>query len=288
MKKEYESSSGADKVEAIARGEKEKRGEAEDRREEAGQELTRLEEEKRREAAAAAVRVAAAQERRAAKEEKQAAKEEKQAAKEEKRAAKEERRRRQPGFGGWLAAVVSLGVSTLVLATIVTAGAFNMRDMNAVASAGYRSSFYELTGLMDEMETDLSKLRVSSTAAGQRNLATDLLVNSSLAAGALVTVFAALIAFNSYYRFDDDELVSVIGFFVDRADYETADAIFVNNESKEIFLRYTPEGKAPVTVRFNISPARSAELLALLEKKCAFARVEFFDPPAKKQPPEKK
>ena len=43
-----------------------------------------------------------------------------------------------------------------------------------------------------------------------------------------------------------------------------------------------------MTVRFNISPARSAELLALLEKKCAFARVEFFDPPAKKQPPEKK
>lgn len=98
---------------------------------------------------------------------------------------KHRREQRTPGVGGWLAAVVSLGVSTLVLATIVTAGAFNMRDMNAVASAGYRSSFYELTGLMDEMETDLSKLRVSSTAAGQRNLATDLLVNSSLAAGAL-------------------------------------------------------------------------------------------------------
>ena len=98
---------------------------------------------------------------------------------------KHRREQRTPGVGGWLAAVVSLGVSTLVLATIVTAGAFNMRDMNAAASAGYRSSFYELTGLMDEMETDLSKLRVSSTAAGQRNLATDLLVNSSLAAGAL-------------------------------------------------------------------------------------------------------
>lgn len=124
---------------------------------------------------------------------------------------------------------------------------------------------------------------VSSLTSGNTTLAA-----VSLAAGALVTVFAALIAFNSYYRFDDDELVSVIGFFVDRADYETADAIFVNNESKEIFLRYTPEGKAPVTVRFNITPSRSAELLALLEKKCAFARVEFFDPPAKKQPPEKK
>lgn len=98
---------------------------------------------------------------------------------------KHRREQRTPGVGGWLAAVVSLGVSTLVLATVVTAGAFNMRDMNAMASSGYRSSFYELTGLMDEMETDLSKLRVSSTAAGQRNLATDLLVNSSLAAGAL-------------------------------------------------------------------------------------------------------
>ena len=50
---------------------------------------------------------------------------------------------------------------------------------------------------------------VSSLTSGNTTLAA-----VSLAAGALVTVFAALIAFNSYYRFDDDELVSVIGFFV--------------------------------------------------------------------------
>ena len=183
MKKEYESSSGADKVEAIARGEKEKRGEAEDRREEAGQELTRLEEEKRREAEAAAARVAAAQERRAAKEEKQAAKEEKQAAKEEKRAAKEERAkgRRQPGFGGWLAAVVSLSVAVLALGAIVTVGYFDLDAARTGMEGGYREAVYEFSEHVESLDADLAKARLASGNYEMQKLLSDILVESELA-----------------------------------------------------------------------------------------------------------
>ncbi len=195
MKKEYESSSGADKVEAIARGEQEKRGEAEDRREEekrreaedrreeAGQELTRLEEEKRREAEAAAARVAAAQERRAAKEEKQAAKEEKQAAKEEKRAAKEERAkgRRQPGFGGWLAAVVSLSVAVLALGAIVTVGYFDLDAARTGMEGGYREAVYEFSEHVESLDADLAKARLASGNYEMQKLLSDILVESELA-----------------------------------------------------------------------------------------------------------
>ena len=183
MKKEYESSSGADKVEAIARGEQEKRGEAEDRREEAGQGMTRLEEEKRREAAAAAARVAAAQERRAVKEEKQAAKEEKLAAKEEKRAAKEERAkgRRQPGFGGWLAAVVSLSVAVLALGAIVTVGYFDLDAARTGMEGGYREAVYEFSEHVESLDADLAKARLASGNYEMQKLLSDILVESELA-----------------------------------------------------------------------------------------------------------
>ena len=181
MKKEYESSSGADKVEAIARGEKEKRGEAEDRREEAGQGMTRLEEDKRREAEAAAARVAAAQERRAAKEEKLAAKEEKLAAKEEKRAAKEERRRRQPGFGGWLAAVVSLSVAVLALGAIVTVGYFDLDAARTGMEGGYREAVYEFSEHIESLDADLAKARLASGNYEMQKLLSDILVESELA-----------------------------------------------------------------------------------------------------------
>ena len=193
MKKEYESSSGADKVEAIARGEREKRGEAEvrgerekraeaeDRRQEAGQGMTRLEEDKRREAEAAAARVAAAQERRAAKAEKQAAKEEKQAAKEEKRAAKEEKRRRQPGFGGWLAAVVSLSVAVLALGAIVTVGYFDLDAARTGMEGEYREAVYEFSEHVESLDADLAKARLASGNYEMQKLLSDILVESELA-----------------------------------------------------------------------------------------------------------
>ncbi|MGN1235119.1 MAG: PepSY1/2 domain-containing protein [Christensenellaceae bacterium] len=93
--------------------------------------------------------------------------------------------RRTPGFGGWLAAVISLGVTTLVLTTIVTAGAMRMTDMNGAAYAGYRSSFYEFAGLLSDVENNLEKLSVSNGSGEQRRIATDLLVSGSLAEGAL-------------------------------------------------------------------------------------------------------
>ncbi len=102
-----------------------------------------------------------------------------------KREQKTERKKHAPGFGGWLAAVISLGVACLALATVVTAGSFRLSDMTLETASGYRNALYEMVSVSEEMDSNLSKLRVSSGANEQRVLVTDLLVDSELMESAL-------------------------------------------------------------------------------------------------------
>lgn len=102
-----------------------------------------------------------------------------------KREQKTERKKHAPGFGGWLAAVISLGVTCLALATVVTAGAFRMNDMATESVGGYRSTLFEMVSVSEEMDNNLSKLRVASGAEEQRRLLTDLLVDAALMENAM-------------------------------------------------------------------------------------------------------
>lgn len=107
--------------------------------------------------------------------------EDKKHRREQKTARKENRR----GFGGWLAAVISLGVATLILGTVVTAGAFRLNDMAAIGESGARSTLYELVSVSEDMDNNLSKLRISSGVDEQRKLLTSILVDSALIESAL-------------------------------------------------------------------------------------------------------
>ncbi len=115
----------------------------------------------------------------------EAARERRSSQKRHKREQNTERRKHAPGFGGWLAAVISLGVACLALATIVTAGAFNMNGMINESVSGYRSTLFEMVSVSEEMDNNLSKLRVSSGAEEQRKLLTDVLVESMLMENAI-------------------------------------------------------------------------------------------------------
>ncbi len=99
-----------------------------------------------------------------------------------------ERRRSEnhaPGFGGWLAAVISLGVVTLALGTVVTMGAVRMNQADMALSTGYRGALYELTGTISDVDGDLAKARVASGRQTQSELFTDLLVKTRLAESTL-------------------------------------------------------------------------------------------------------
>lgn len=102
-----------------------------------------------------------------------------------KREQKTERKKHAPGFGGWLAAVISLGTACLALATVVTAGAVRMNEMDTEAANGYRSTLYEMVSVSEDMDDNLTKLRIASGREEQRRLLTDLLVDSELMENAL-------------------------------------------------------------------------------------------------------
>ncbi len=93
----------------------------------------------------------------------------------------ENRKSERKGYGGWIAAVVTLGVVSLALAGVVTVGAVDMQAKNSMLSDGYRSTMYELTGAMEHVDADLDRVRVSASPEQQGRILTDLLVQARLA-----------------------------------------------------------------------------------------------------------
>ena len=91
------------------------------------------------------------------------------------------RESREKGYGGWIAAVVALGVTTLALATTVTVGAVEMNKMNDGIMASNKGTMYELTGIMEHVDDDLDRVRISASPAQQSRILTDLLVQVRLA-----------------------------------------------------------------------------------------------------------
>ena len=103
--------------------------------------------------------------------------------KQEREARKQNRTHRssQKGYGGWIAAVVTLGVLTLALGTTVTVGAIDMMNTKNGVMAGHRATTYELVGIMEHVDDDLDRARVSASSAQQQRILTDLLVQARIA-----------------------------------------------------------------------------------------------------------
>lgn len=98
----------------------------------------------------------------------------------EKRANRREKQH-APGFGGWLAAVISLGVTTLVLGTMFTFGWINMNGMQADMAGGQTQSLYELNSLVDNLDNNLAKARVATANGERAKVLTDIIIDSETA-----------------------------------------------------------------------------------------------------------
>ena len=84
-------------------------------------------------------------------------------------------------YGGWLAAVISLSAVSLALATTVTIGAMEMKTVKEEAMTSYKATMYELTGIMEHVDDDLDRVRISASPSQQSRILTDLLVQARLA-----------------------------------------------------------------------------------------------------------
>ena len=120
---------------------------------------------------------------------KQLAYNEKQRIKKEKREQKakerRERRKDRKGYGGWLAAVISLGCAVVILLGGVAYMFFNGSPVVAngkqMMSRAYEQNFYDLVGYVDSMDANLSKIAVSNDDGNRQKLLNELNVQSNLA-----------------------------------------------------------------------------------------------------------
>ena len=104
------------------------------------------------------------------------------------RKSERQKTRAKRGIGGWLAAVISLGCAVLILGSLLTVqfigvGSGSHPAMNA--SANTARNFYDFVGYVDGMETDMSKVFVSTDNGGRQKILTELSLKSNLAGSAL-------------------------------------------------------------------------------------------------------
>ncbi len=98
---------------------------------------------------------------------------------------KREDKKRTRGIGGWIAAVVALGTTTLALTTVVAVGVTTMeRDKNSI-SAVARGVLYEFVGTVEEMEECLDEARIVTSQPLQSQLLTGALTQARMAEGDL-------------------------------------------------------------------------------------------------------
>lgn len=107
---------------------------------------------------------------------------------ENKRAREEGRRRdrqmnkdRKKGYGGWLAAVISLGIATLVLASALTFTFLMPSAEDNMLEATYKKSFYDTVEQVDNIDLNLSKALATIDSGALQRYLVDTAINSELA-----------------------------------------------------------------------------------------------------------
>ncbi|MBQ8426514.1 MAG: germination protein YpeB [Clostridia bacterium] len=110
---------------------------------------------------------------------------ERQAKKQERKAEKmrlrEKRKTQNKGFGGWLAAVITLSVATLVLASVLTFTFLMPTTTDGMLESTYRKSFYDTVEQVDNIDLNLSKILASKDTGAIQKYLVDTAINSELA-----------------------------------------------------------------------------------------------------------
>lgn len=114
--------------------------------------------------------------------------EERAAAMADRRNAREQRARdrqknkeRNKGYGGWLAAVITLSVATLALASALTFTFLMPTTTDGMLESTYRKSFYDTVEQVDNIDLNLSKVLATKDTGAMQKYLVDTAINSELA-----------------------------------------------------------------------------------------------------------
>ena len=99
----------------------------------------------------------------------------------ERRRERQKRKEQNRGFGGWLAAVISLGVATLVLASVLTFNLLVPTTNDTMLNASYERAFYDVIEQVDNIDLNLSKVLASKDGGAIQKYLVDTAINSELA-----------------------------------------------------------------------------------------------------------
>lgn len=105
----------------------------------------------------------------------------KRAKREQKQNNKQKNKEQGRSFGGWLAAVISLGVASLILASALTCVILMPSDGDMMLNSVYSKSFYDTIEQVDNMDLNLSKALATKDSSAMQIYLTDTAVNSELA-----------------------------------------------------------------------------------------------------------
>lgn len=105
----------------------------------------------------------------------------KQKAEERKEKRQLKNQNKSKGFGGWLAAVISLGVTVLALSSVLAMTLFVPDDMDAEIASAYQKSYYDTVSYVNNMDLGLSKTISTKDDGARQQYLLDLAVNSELA-----------------------------------------------------------------------------------------------------------
>lgn len=109
----------------------------------------------------------------------------------------------------------------------------------------------------------------------------------SMIAGIIVGIACVLLLSNSYYKFKEQILVIMLGFFSDKVDYNDIVLIRQDIENGELYLIVNDKTGAAVStqvaLKVNVSAAKTDAFLAEMRKHIPDITVELFTKPKKKK-----
>lgn len=105
----------------------------------------------------------------------------KRAKKEERNRARAQRRKDNRGVGGYLAAIISLGIATLVLASVLTFTFLMPTANDNMLEANYQKSFYDTVEQVDNIDINMSKILATKDSGAIQKYLLDTAINSELA-----------------------------------------------------------------------------------------------------------
>lgn len=114
-------------------------------------------------------------------EERQKRMEARAAEREQKRKQRQKRRESRKGVGGWIAAVISLGVATLVLSSVLTFTFLMPTETDSMLDSAYQKSFFDTVDQVDNIDLNLSKILATEDTSAMQKYLVDTAINSELA-----------------------------------------------------------------------------------------------------------